>query len=277
MRRGFACVLLLAVLLSGCKQAQEESSIILASDPVESYDNESVYLPEGTDTSEEQDTSGFVVKDKIYTYGKNNVALVSIKNETDKDYTLTVNGTYLDKDGKVLKTETQTFCDFVSGYQRYFLFCPETAFASFSYTLSYEEFAGEPRLSTIKQVEWDFDHADYQVWPEPNLEKPDVIENVLYTKWGLFNESGTTFHVKSTVVAIDGNGNVLCIQPLGYQEIPADTATGMGVEIYRTTGELKTDRSTWPEHIQKGLTLIVIPMDAMTVEEFREWMSSVRN
>lgn len=271
-------------LLAGCSEEAEESEIILASDPVESYDNESVFLPEGscgeesTDSSEESSTegSGFVVKDKKFVYGENNVVLLNIENKTGKDYTLTVDGTYYDENGDELKTETQTFEDFVAGYQGYFLFNPEMAFGSFSFSMDYTEFKGEPRLSNIKGLAWDYQTANYNVWPEIVPGQTGDPENVLYTKWSVINENNITLHVKVMAIAFDSKGEIICIRPTGYKEYPAGAVGGMDIELYKTMDDITTDITSWPKSMQEGITMITVPIDAMTVEEFRAWEATVR-
>lgn len=286
-KKVLAVVLLFAFVLTvftGCSEEAEESEIILASDPVESYDNVSVFLPEGsggeesTNSAAERPTgeNGFVVKEKKYVYGENNVVLLNIENKTDKDYTLTVDGTYYAENGDVLKTETQTFEDYVAGYRGYFLFDPGMAFDSFGFTLSYEDFTGEARLSNVKALAWEFETASYQVWPEVLPGSSEEPENVLYTKWNMVNDNAITLHIKATVIAFDGKGEILCIRPSGYQKFPAGDVGGMDVDLYMTQEELTVDRSTWPENLQAGITLITVPMDAMTVEEFRAWEANVR-
>ena len=82
-----------------------------------------------------------------YTYvgnrGNVSIAILNITNETDKHYSITINGKYLDKDGKVLKTETQTWDQFKAGWQKYFLFRPGFAFDKFEYTIETKEYTGE--------------------------------------------------------------------------------------------------------------------------------------
>ena len=71
------------------------------------------------------------------------IAILDITNETDKHYSVTIHGKYLDKDGKVLKTETQEWDQFAAGWQKYFLFRPEIAFDKFEYTIETKEFKGD--------------------------------------------------------------------------------------------------------------------------------------
>ena len=89
------CAILLSALVSSC-QGNERKPPENLSDPIESYDNVSVFTPEkdesqtesaneNTENSEEEgEDNGLVVKDKKYEYkGKNVVILNVIKLEGD--------------------------------------------------------------------------------------------------------------------------------------------------------------------------------------------------
>ncbi len=76
-------------------------------------------------------------------YGDVSIALLDITNRMDKNYSVTIHGTYLDKDGNVLKTETQSWDQFASGLQKYFLFRPNMLFDKFEYTIETTEYNGE--------------------------------------------------------------------------------------------------------------------------------------
>ncbi len=152
MRKVLVSVLLLAVALTvfaGCSEEGESSDLNLYSEA--SYDNESKFIPSEESkeaSSSESNASGeentplsgeFVVKDKKYTFEGNDLVIVSVENQTNKNYSVTVTGTYLDKDGNVLKTETQTFNQYSAGYSNRFLFYPAMPFDKFTYTVTTEE------------------------------------------------------------------------------------------------------------------------------------------
>ncbi len=291
MKKFLAVFLIAATALTvfaGCSEEEEESGIQLASDPIESYDTVSVFLPEDEESTEgasdsneenketQSEVAGFVIKEKKFRYGEQDIVLLNIENKTGKDYTLTVNGTYFDESGNVLRNETQSFEDFVAGYQGYFVFHPEMAFESFSFSLDYVEFEGAPRLSNIKGLAWDYQTANYNVWPEIVPGQTGDPENVLYTKWSVINENNITLHVKVMAIAFDSKGEIICIRPTGYKEYPAGAVGGMDIELYKTMDDITTDIASWPKSMQEGITLITVPMDAMTVEEFRAWEATVR-
>jgi len=89
------------------------------------------------------DENGFVVIEKRYIYLKKDLVILSVENRSDKNYTVTVTGRYLDSDGNVIKTQKQTFTGWAAGYHNYFLFRPNRNFADFQYTLEVNEYTGE--------------------------------------------------------------------------------------------------------------------------------------
>ena len=132
MKRFLTVILILATALtalSGCVEKEDELNIYSEA----SYDNVSKFVPSeesAEDTSDEsaeftEDTSTenaeptentseesvadnaplsgeFVVKDKKYSFEGNDLVLVSVENQTNKNYSVTITGSYLDKDGNVL-------------------------------------------------------------------------------------------------------------------------------------------------------------------------------
>ena len=94
--------------------------------------------PEGS-----QVPTGFVAKQKKYNYGENNIVMLNVTNQNTDNYSVKVEGYYLDADGKVLKTETKFVEGYAAGYVKDFLFNPGIAFDGFKFTLTAEKFSGE--------------------------------------------------------------------------------------------------------------------------------------
>lgn len=135
-------VLMLTALFAGCK---DDGNIYEESD----YDNVSVYTPEpdtDPDISKTENSVAFtgeiVVKDKIYTYGEKKAVIVTVENNTNKNYSVTLSGSFLDGDGKAVFTEEQTFAEYSAGYSGYFLFTPDIDFESFTCTINTAETDG---------------------------------------------------------------------------------------------------------------------------------------
>ncbi len=96
-----------------------------------------------TEESQPPLTGDVVVNEKKYDYKGNNIELLHVENQTNRHLNITIKGKYLDKDGNVIKEETQEFGAFPSGWSNYFIFYPECAFDSFTYVLETEEYTKE--------------------------------------------------------------------------------------------------------------------------------------
>ena len=231
MRKVLVSVLLLTVALTafaGCSEEGERSDLNLYSEA--SYDNESRFVPneeeskEGSDSesnvSEEENSrsensvsgesntplSGeFVVKDKKYTFEGNDLVIVNVENQTNKNYSVTITGTYLDKNGNVLQTETQTFDQYYPGFSQYFLFEPGMAFDKFTYTFDAEESHDPICLKGIGLKYNGIKHSAGMIYEEiakgnytkyPTIlasysgEHTGTTEVNVWVKWLLVNESG---------------------------------------------------------------------------------------
>lgn len=147
MKRAIIILLLLALTLAFATSCADEGS----KDKYEesNYDNVSVFQPPDNESENGKEngsasplTGEFTVKDKVYDFRGNNIAIVSVKNGTNKDYSVTIKGSFLDKDGNVLKTETQTLDQYSAGYENYFLFEPNIAFDKFTYEIETSEADG---------------------------------------------------------------------------------------------------------------------------------------
>ena len=75
-----------------------------------------------------------------YTYKENNVSVVQVKNKSTQAYTVTLNGEYLNADGKVLKKESKTFEGFAGEWKNYFIFNPGIAYDKLNITIEKTEY-----------------------------------------------------------------------------------------------------------------------------------------
>ncbi len=183
------CLLCAVLFICGCTEDIDTESL-----PTESSDEVSVSVPEQSeeensdDVSEEQSTlpegrklfdgaavkeveadgGVFLVKQVKKNYYEEELVLLHIVNQTDKDYCLTIDGNYLDEKGNVIKNERQTFIQYYAGYENYFIFRPKTEFAEFSYSLSFEDaiditvedFFGNIQQLRADDVSFRFSHTE---------------------------------------------------------------------------------------------------------------------
>ena len=230
MKKFLALFLIATIVLTsfaGCSEEGESSDLNIYSEA--SYDNESRFVPEeeskedsdtesGTNSEENSGAVGgvsgenndplsgeFVVKDKKYTFEGNDLVIVSVENKTNKNYSVAITGTYLDKDGNVLQTETQTFDQYYPGFSQYFLFEPKMQFEKFTYTFDAKE-SHDPiclkgiglKYNGIREdllpIDEEMAKGDYTKYPTVlagySTEHTGTAEANVWVRWLLVNQNG---------------------------------------------------------------------------------------
>ena len=127
---------------------------------ISDFDSEA-YISVSGDQSENGHAAGVVVRDREYAYQDSDDRLIvlQVENQTDKNYTITIKGQYLDENGAVLKEENQTFEGFEAGWKNYFFFVPEISYEKFRYTLETEAYSGECYASVFHYT-WSFEESE---------------------------------------------------------------------------------------------------------------------
>ncbi len=173
MKQNLLFIIVISILLTLCLSACSEETAPLPD--ISDYNSEAFIpitpsAPEASEDSNESEGSeesaqssqppqtpisadGFSVKERKYTYLDTGVVLLNVENKTQKNYNLTIRGTYLDENGAVIGEETKTFEGFAAGWQNYFMFWPEFMFDKFTYKIEVEEFTGECVASKMK-IQW---------------------------------------------------------------------------------------------------------------------------
>ncbi len=281
MKKAIVSLLTICSLLSvlcGCEQ--EPTYTVQSEDPIESYDNESRIVVEGSET---EDSSAhvpaggeFVVKGKKYVYQllenlpPEDVVVLSVANETEKNYEVTVAITYLDENGAVLKAEAQTYQDIAAGNSTYYVFRPKIAFADYRYSLSVEEHEGPCYLSNMVPYEWNAEDAYLKVWKahvgELVMQGDYTMYNQLTTRIPFKNENDIYIYARMHIIFFDNRGEIAYLGSTAKQTnagelIKADTT------IYYTLDDISVNQDSWPEHLQGEIQAMVIPFRAMTKEE----------
>lgn len=256
----------LAVLSSCGQQAPEEGShTSYIPDTLESYDNESVFVP-SSETSEERLTSdapsdtnskveekpsaGFVIKDKKYAFKGNDLVILSVENQTEDNYSLTINGSYLDKDGKVLKTESQTFEGFSAGFSNYFVFQPGIVFDRFEYTVETKAFDGICLIDSYEIRSAELKEVKMIATEEPGDPKnyPSIV--VSYQEYSTYDKN---IEVVRYVIVIDSNDNVYYVQLRHSEVLPKEADQGWNIQklCYE-----KADTIVWPDELKGDVKIL---------------------
>lgn len=272
-KKGLTVALLLALVLTafaGCSEEGESSDLNIYSEA--SYDNESKFVPgeeskAGEVSDEEALTGEFVVKDKKYAFEGNDLVIVSVENKTNKNYSVSVTGTYLDKDGNALQTETQMFDQYSAGFSQYFLFEPGITFDKFTYTFEAMEVEG-PLYAKDAGVKYNgIIHDPMPIYEEQlkdNFTKyPTVCASYsyqytgttpinLWTRWLIVNDNGEilfSFNRAESFVSgmkySDGASQYILYQTKNEDwECPKEWETLQAIVIYK---DITTNLShIWP-------------------------------
>lgn len=144
MRERFLVFLLICFTLTSCESVNSQYEIDISFDPFDNVSEVSYFSP----NKDVED--GFIVKKSNYVYEDLDISILYIENQTNENYSITINGKYLDENGNVLKTETQSFEQFAAGFKNYFLFQPDIQFVSFEYDLSFEKYEGDIYVNDIE-------------------------------------------------------------------------------------------------------------------------------
>lgn len=233
--------------------------------PDESGEGSAVIPSDDSKPSEIGQPGGFAVKLAKYAYEGNNVAILNVTNETEKNYSITVHGSYLDENGNVLKTETQKWEQFEAGYQKFFLFKPDIQFDRFTYSLETAEFEGECPVCGFEVKSCELKEVRFPVAElceqGDRANHPQIITQIRTQNNG--NKELDVGRLYLIVIGSDGEiYKIARIDSTGTKRyIP-------GLESYRTVDLFYTteDKIEWPEELKGEVTFIVACYEITVVE-----------
>lgn len=248
----FLITFLIVLGIAGCSQEEDrEYSIIQTSTPIESYDNESLYTPPNNDSSGSMDENspetGFIIKDRKYSFDGNDLVIVNIKNQTNTNYSITIHGTYLDQNGEIIKTETQTFEQFAAGFENYFIFDSNTSFDHLEYFIETTEYHGHLYVNELTMCFTGYKevlmHVQELVEQGDHLRHPAIVAEFCHK-----STSATDICPTGKWVLINSNDEIVTICTIGtwlYAENVGKEEKSHFMIYYTTEEEL-----TWPEHLK---------------------------
>lgn len=272
MKRAIIILLLLTLTLAFAASCEDGSS----EDKYEesNYDNVSVFQPPDNESENGKEngsasplTGEFTVKDKVYDFRGNNIAIVSVKNGTNKDYSVTIKGSFLDKDGNVLKTETQTLDQYSAGYENYFLFEPNIAFDKFTYEFETTETDG-PFLA--KNLGFKYNGLNYAPFNIDSLVQQDDFTRYPSVNADLRYEYLTdvpaSFYVRWVIMSADGEIMALYTDVLRCDEVWHFEDGWRPFPMYQTTDNDWKHPEEW-----KNFSAICVMKKASTDKNNTSW------
>ena len=218
--------------------------------------------PEHTNT-----TSMFLGKDKKYVYEGANITILHLENQSDEYFTISINGEYLDENGEVLKTETQTFEGFPALWQNYFVFKPDIVYDDFRYTLSAKKYSGEkifqPSTRThflqIKEHKLPIRELHTNVSCSPDF-TPDFTQYPTISSEFQFFGMPKDLMIQFWLITFDNQGEIYHMQLYGKSGIKEGSTA---LNILKQTTDKKI---VWPEELDGGVTGIggvyrIVPLE----------------
>ncbi len=257
MKRNLLFLIVISLLLTLCACSGETAPLSDISD----YSAEAS-IPAASDTSDIDPADGFSVKESKYTYLDTGVVLLNVENKTQKNYNVTIHGTYLDEDGNAIKEETKTFEGFAAGWQNYFMFWPDIMFDKFTYTMEFQEFTGECVASKLK-IQWNPGKTtemlrSYTRAGDIPGRVPPMYTSLLYT-----NEGELPMRVYFHYIVFDSNDEIYFINNVNA-ELNESRGRNPCIAVYppqieeEIAIELACDDVEFPERLSVFNILIVL-------------------
>ena len=198
------------------------------------------------DKVDDSSTEGFVIKSKKYDYEGNNVVILNLENQSENNYTVTVNMTYCDGAGNTLGEDLQSFEGFAANWQKYFVFEPNKPFDSYTYEIALEEYSGECYAQYVDISFGQLEEAWTEVEGDTVTKYPSII-STCYPK----NSSGYQLMTGYHLVVIDNTGKIFFSGSRGKKLI-APYAKGDNYSNILILQCLEGDL-VWPEEIKDGV------------------------
>ena len=223
-------------------------------------DNPPVDNPPTTEAPEgSQVASGFLAKQKKYNYGENNIVMLNVTNQNTDNYSVKVEGYYLDADGKVLKTETKFVEGYAAGYVKDFLFNPGIAFDSFKFTLTAEKFDGVcfEQNYVIKGLHLKEGYDYVSPFDPPGCFEPVPAQYpAILMGFETFGYHGPVYPIQfyTYYITVDAHGNIYNIHEVRHIFL-AQVPPGVNATFYRLR-MTHTKEELWPEELRDGYQIL---------------------
>ena len=237
-------------------------------------------------TSHEPVSGEFVVSEKKYDYNGANLELLYVENQTDRHYNVTIKGKYLDENGNTIKEETQSFVGFAAGWSNNFIFYPQMAFDSFTYTLETKEYVVDPLTGDENGPYTGYTELTYSknlFWDRLALPGPEHLteaRGLMFDHKLISSHPDVTMYGCIHLLILDSDGEIWCTSydlADGYGNHTGDAVVMCSppgaMERFKTI-YLKEqpvgEDETIPENVQGVFTAIVAVVFMVDYNVFRE-------
>lgn len=195
--------------------------------------------------TEKTDINGLVIKEKLYSYGENDVLILSVNNPTEKNLKITINVSYFDLEENILKEDSREYDQMYSGGTNNFIFTPEIGFEDYSYSVTAEEFNGKVLAKDVSVKILDL-YESYSATPDG--EKGYVTAKVEH----VYNGNFPSLHIVTRFIVIDKNGELYGVFKTGNMLLTKGVKGYHSIEIY----ESETDYVSIPKELNGEISII---------------------
>ncbi len=192
----------------------------------------------------------FVFYEHKYDYAGGQIVLMDMKNETDSNYDVKIHATYYDENGTEILTETRTIPAVAAGYQTPVLLWPQTAFATYSYTLETTPYDGVCWGENLM-----FEYSGFY----------EGVSNKGYDKYpSLFgvvketNRNNDMFYRCATIILFDNTGSIYGLYPFETTRVYTPYTDKIHHTAFLVYQHLEGEM-VCPENLTGDLRCVIIP------------------
>lgn len=260
MRRFFTlfCAFVLCLtFFTGCDKGNENNGTL--ENPIASYDEESVFFPEG------ESSGSVVIKEKKYSYEDKNIVILDAQNKTLENYIITIKGSYLDGNNNILETETQTFDQFATETQQFFIFHSDIDFQNFTYTFEVQK---TDATMYINNIEFVFNGLEEAFWPVDELvdNGDHTFHPVIQSMFGYKNNSeddSLGLVVSGIVILINENDEIISMYDMTSSVYNSEEVDFNTKQIYYSL----EDELVWPDAYKGQIRALHATTQCIKVEK----------
>ena len=212
------CVVIFAVIFTIIKSRPQQES-----NPIQTDEGGNILLPESKDPIEVYDKEttvsiedgSFLVKEKKFTCGENNITVLRVENLTGKRCQITIKPQYISSD-KSFSGRAQTLYSFSNRYVNYFIFNPNAAYDSFNYEFNIDTYLPDS-IPTILCDGSNVTLDTMKIMREEDLADPAAkLRTALNVHVPVFvSETTDIYTFEYEIMLLDNSGNIYKMPEIG--------------------------------------------------------------
>lgn len=209
---------------------------------------------------------GHSYSDKYTEFSAGDVLILTVTNETETDYKVSLRVTFFDENGEKVKTQSKSFDQFIAGYMNYFIFQPNKDYADYTCDLSLTELSdSEKKEIIVDKLNISFEGMIEKFYPDLELLESEGVQKMVPTLLGRTNITltGTVPRkdVRFLFVLIDNTGEIYMICPFG-------AVTDMLVPSSRYIYSERVSRSKViiPDELKGEIACLIFPVSILEVQ-----------